>query len=146
MLSNCNSPRHYTRVRIFNEFFLALPTAHFIFGVTVAGKESRVYRILTHRFMTAAGKISYAAYLLQFPLWSYLSFFESGTFKGMFPPCDRYDPEDAKSWQGCFEKRRTNNRPDVLVIWNVFLLFVVAFLVNRYFEQPVVAWLGKKLL
>tara|TARA_B110000977_G_scaffold201023_2_gene293726 strand:+ start:11527 stop:11637 length:111 start_codon:yes stop_codon:yes gene_type:complete len=33
-----------------------------------------------------------------------------------------------------------------MVVWNVFLLFVVAYLVNRYFEFKAVAWLATKVL
>jgi|TARA_B110000967_G_scaffold190568_1_gene215399 hypothetical protein len=33
-----------------------------------------------------------------------------------------------------------------MVVWNVFLLFVVAYVVNKYFEQRAVAWLASKVL
>ena len=33
---------------------------------------------------------------------------------------------------------------DVLVIWFVFFVFVVAFVINRYFEKPACAFLAKK--
>ena len=133
-------------VRFGTEFFLLLPTAHFIYGLCVSGNRSRVYRALTHWFPLALGKISYAAYLLQFPLWVYTDVVETGTFRDRFPPCDRYNPEDAKSWLECFAQTKDTAWPDFLVIWNVFLLFLVAFFVNKYYEKPVIEWLSKKLL
>lgn len=57
-----------------------------------------------------------------------------------------YHKQHANSWQECFARRKESNWPDILVIWNVFLLFVVAFLVNKYYEKPVISWLSQKLL
>ena len=118
-------------VRLFSEFFLIYPAAYVIYGLTIAGEESRVYRLLTHPVMRKGGQISYAAYLLQFPVWSYVDWFAYGTFKGRFPPCSRDDPEDVSSWTECFAKSGYQEWPDVMVVWNVFLLFVVAYFVNR---------------
>lgn len=132
------------QVRIFNEFFLTLPSAHLIYGLSISGDKSRLYRILTHRHMVTVGGISYAAYLLQFPVWNYAGLIETGTFKNLYNPCDRYDPDHAESWFDCMAIRRP--WPDVLVIWNVWLVFAVAYVVNRFYERPVVAWLSKKLL
>lgn len=133
-------------VRLFSEFFLIYPAAYVIYGLTIAGEESRVYRLLTHPVMRKGGQISYAAYLLQFPVWSYVDWFAYGTFKGRFPPCSRDDPEDVSSWTECFAKSGYQEWPDVMVVWNVFLLFVVAYFVNRFYEQRVVAWASKKFL
>ena len=33
-----------------------------------------------------------------------------------------------------------------MVVWNVFLLFAVAYVVNRYYETRMVAFLARKLL
>ena len=33
-----------------------------------------------------------------------------------------------------------------MVVWNVFLLFAVAYFVNRFYEQRIVAWASKKFL
>ena len=32
-----------------------------------------------------------------------------------------------------------------MVVWNVSLLFAVAYAVNRWFERPVVKWLSAKM-
>ena len=133
-------------VRLFSEFFLIYPAAYVIYGLTIAGEESRAYRLLTHPVMRKGGQISYAAYLLQFPVWSYVDWFAYGTFKGRFPPCSRDDPKDVSSWTECFAKSGYQEWPDVMVVWNVFLLFAVAYFVNRFYEQRVVAWASKKFL
>ena len=96
--------------------------------------------------MRKGGQISYAAYLLQFPVWSYVDWFAYGTFKGRFPPCSRDDPKDVSSWTECFAKSGYQEWPDVMVVWNVFLLFAVAYFVNRFYEQRIVAWASKKFL
>ena len=33
-----------------------------------------------------------------------------------------------------------------MVVWNVFLLFAVAYVVNRYYETKAVAFLARRLL
>ena len=133
-------------VRLFSEFFLVYPFAFVLYGLTVAdASESRAVRFLTHPLMLAGGRISYAAYLLQFPVWSYVDFFAYGTFENRFPPCSRDDPEDVSSWHECFAKSGYQEWPDVMVVWNVSLLFAVAYAVNRWFERPVVKWLSAKM-
>jgi peptidoglycan/LPS O-acetylase OafA/YrhL len=92
------------------------------------------------------GRVSYAAYLLQFPVWTYVDRMAYGTFKNRFPPCSRHDPEAAASWTDCFAKSGYQEWPDVMVVWNVFLLFAVAYVVNRYYETKMVAFLARKML
>ena len=133
-------------VRLFSEFFLLYPAAHVVFGLTVAGDASRTYRFLTHPLLLLGGRVSYAAYLLQFPVWTYIDRMAYGTFKNRFPPCSRHDPEAAASWTDCFAKSGYQEWPDVMVVWNVFLLFAVAYVVNRYYETRMVAFLARKLL
>ena len=133
-------------VRLFSEFFLLYPAAFVVFGLTVAGDASRTYRFLTHPVLLLGGKCSYAAYLLQFPVWTYIDRMAYGTFKNRFPPCSRNDPDAAASWTDCFAKSGYQEWPDVMVVWNVFLLFAVAYVVNRYYETRMVAFLARKLL
>ena len=133
-------------VRLVSEFFLLYPAAHVVFGLTVAGDASRTYRFLTHPLLLLGGRVSYAAYLLQFPVWTYIDRMAYGTFKNRFPPCSRHDPEAAASWTDCFAKSGYQEWPDVMVVWNVFLLFAVAYVVNRYYETRMVAFLARKLL
>ena len=52
----------------------------------------------------------------------------------------------AASWTDCFAKSGYQGWPDVMVVWNVFLLFAVAYVVNRYYETRMVAFLARKLL
>ena len=133
-------------VRLFSEFFLLYPAAFVVFGLTVAGDASRTYRFLTHPVLLLGGKCSYAAYLLQFPVWTYIDRMAYGTFKNRFPPCSRNDPDAAASWTDCFAKSGYQEWPDVMVVWNVFLLFAVAYVVNRYYETKAVAFLARRLL
>ena len=67
-------------VRLFSECFLLLPAAYLVFGLNIAGCESTTYRLLTHPILLLGGKISYAAYLLQFPVWTYIDAAAYGTF------------------------------------------------------------------
>jgi peptidoglycan/LPS O-acetylase OafA/YrhL len=127
-------------------FWTLAASAHVVFGLTVAGDASRTYRFLTHPLLLLGGRVSYAAYLLQFPVWTYIDRMAYGTFKNRFPPCSRHDPEAAASWTDCFAKSGYQEWPDVMVVWNVFLLFAVAYVVNRYYESRVVAFLARKLL
>ena len=133
-------------VRLFSEFFLLYPAALVVFGLTVAGDASRAYRFLTHPVLKLGGRVSYAAYLLQFPLWTYIDRMAYGTFENRFPPCSRHDPDAAASWTDCFAQSGYQEWPDVMVVWNVFLLFAVAYVVNRYYETRMVAFLARKLL
>lgn len=133
-------------VRLFSEFFLLYPAALVVFGLTVAGDASRAYRFLTHPVLKLGGRVSYAAYLLQFPLWTYIDRMAYGTFENRFPPCSRHDPDAAASWTDCFAQSGYQEWPDVMVVWNVFLLFAVAYVVNRYYETKAVAFLARRLL
>ena len=133
-------------VRLVSEFFLLYPAAFVVFGLTVARDASRTYRFLTHPLLLLGGRVSYAAYLLQFPVWTYVDRMAYGTFKNRFPPCSRHDPEAAASWTDCFAKSGYQEWPDVMVVWNVFLLFAVAYVVNRYYETKMVAFLARKML
>ena len=133
-------------VRLVSEFFLLYPAAFVVFGLTIARDASRTYRFLTHPLLLLGGRVSYAAYLLQFPVWTYVDRMAYGTFKNRFPPCSRHDPEAAASWTDCFAKSGYQEWPDVMVVWNVFLLFAVAYVVNRYYETKMVAFLARKML
>jgi len=133
-------------VRFVSEFFLVYPASYLVFGLTIAGARSRTHRFLTHPILLLGGKISYAAYLLQFPLWTYIDRMAYGTFENRFPPCSRTDPAAAKSWAACFAKSGYQEWPDVMVAWNVFLLFGVAYVVHRFYEKRAVAFLARKLL
>ncbi|EEH51853.1 uncharacterized protein MICPUCDRAFT_54005 [Micromonas pusilla CCMP1545] len=61
-------------VRMFNEFFLTLAVAYFVYGITVAPNDSWIARVvLRNRVMTFLGGLTYAAYVMQFVVWIYVN-------------------------------------------------------------------------
>ena len=150
-------------VRMFNEFFLTLAVAYFVYGITVAPNDSWIARVvLRNRVMTFLGGLTYAAYVMQFVVWIYVNVVTYDSFK-QFYTCDKEtihaEHEAAggvenlaanstvpETWFDCFMQNPGAHWMDVLVIWFVFFVFVVAFVINRYFEKPACAFLAKKLL
>ena len=131
-------------VRLFSEFFLVYPFAFCLYGLTVADAEREPRGAVPHPPADARGRaIRTRRTSSSSPCGA--TWTSSRTERSRTGSRAQGRPEDVSSWHECFAKSGYQEWPDVMVVWNVSLLFAVAYAVNRWFERPVVKWLSAKM-
>ena len=127
------------------QLFIVWLQLEFIYGLTSCGTVGGciTYKLLSCKLMLFLGRISYSIYLIHFPIIGYICFILNG--KNPMPSCSYND---------------INNDTQCNHLWNTFLdnrlmpvwcipihltvSFVIAVILNRYFEEPMRKWLRPK--
>ena len=112
----------------------------FIWSLTCDDGKSICYRLLTMKCMVFLGRISYSLYLIHEVLIFYICWINYGYRQR--PDCD------AESSDECAEKWNVYNDHGLMPLWCIPILWVVSFIVaillNRFFEEPMRKWLRPK--